>query len=139
MALSVFGDKARMPGSEEVARELGRSWAAWEALTTWLQARFEPVAEEWAFGGEKWGWTLRVKRKKRTIIYLTPCSKYFRVGFVLGEKAVKSALKCALPAGVASEIKTAQKYPEGRVVRLEIRFKKELAAVKMLAEAKMGA
>ncbi len=81
---------------------------------------------------------MRVKRKKRTIIYLLPCRKYFRVTLILGEKAVKNVLQSELPEPVVTEIKRAKKYPEGRVVRFEIRFKKELPAIMHLADAKMS-
>ena len=79
-----------------------------------------------------------MKRKKRAILYLTPRSKHFLVGFALGEKAVKIALDSGLPPTVASTVENAKRYPEGRAVRLEIRFKKDLAGVRILAEAKMG-
>jgi len=36
------------------------------------------------------------------------------------------------------EISHAKKYPEGRVVRFDIRFKKELPAIMRLADAKMS-
>jgi hypothetical protein len=138
MALSVFADKRNKPRPTDLRRELGRSRAAWEELVAWLHERFEPVTEEWTYPGAKWGWSLRVKRKKRAILYLTPRSKLFFVGFALGEKAVRIALESDPPRSLVTLIETAEKYPEGRAVRLEIRYKKDLPAVRLLAEAKMG-
>jgi len=138
MAEGVFNDRTSEPTPADLARELGRSWAAWQALMSWLSERFLPLTEEWRYAGAEWGWSLRVKRKKRTIIYLLPCRKYFRVTLILGEKAVQRSQQSGLPQPVLEEIRDAKKYPEGRVVRFEIRLKKELPAILQLVEAKMS-
>jgi hypothetical protein len=138
MALSAFTDKARKPEWDDLRQVLGRSSVSWQALTEWLAKRFPPLEEEWVFYSKKWGWSLRLKQKKRAILYMTPCAKQFRVGFILGEKAVAAALGMKLPQGLARKIETAERYVEGRAIRLEIRYKKDLAAVKLLADAKMA-
>ena len=138
MAEGAFVDSKKRPTSRDTARKLGRSWAAWQALIGWLSERYGPLTEEWRFTGEEWGWSLRAKRKTRTIIYLLPCRKHFRATLILGEKAVKKALQSELPELVVTEVRRAKKYPEGRVVRLEVRFKKELPAIMRLVEAKMS-
>lgn len=138
MALSVFDNKEKKPKPAELWKELGKSAAAWRALTEWLAGQHDPLIEEWIFSGQNWGWSLRLKHKKRAILYLTPCKKHFFVGFVLGEKAVRAVLGADLPENVVREIKTAPKYAEGRGIRLDIKYKKDIAAVKLLAEAKMA-
>jgi hypothetical protein len=138
MALSAFDNKTRAPNWEELQRVLGRSSTAWQTLTEWLAERFQPLGEEWVFASKKWGWSLRLKQKKRAILYLTPCEKHFLVGLVLGEKAVAAALKMKLPAGLPRQIKTAERFAEGRAIRLEIRYKKDLEGVRLLADAKMS-
>jgi hypothetical protein len=138
MTLSAFDDKRRRPQPAALRKELGRSWAAWQALTEQLAEKYAPLEEEWQLPGAKWGWSMRLKHKKRAVVYLTPCQKHFRVGFMLGEKAVRAALGMSLPRNVVKEIQTAKKYAEGRAVRLDIRYKKDLPAVFRLAEAKMA-
>jgi hypothetical protein len=138
MALSVFDDKAKKPQEPRLWRELGRSSGAWQALTEWLAEQYDPLVEEWVYFAKEWGWSLRLKHKKRTVLYLTPCNKHFLVGFVLGERAVAAALEMRLPRSVAESIKTAKKYVEGRGIRLVVRYKKDLATVKRLTEAKMA-
>ncbi|UCF06538.1 MAG: DUF3788 family protein [bacterium] len=138
MALSVFDDKKEKPSRKQLHDELGRSSILWEDITKWLSERYHPLDKEWVFSGQNWGWSQRLKQKKRTILYLTPCKKYFHVGFVLGERAVSTALGMDLPEEVIDTIKAAKKYAEGRAVRLEIRYKKHIQTVKYLAEAKMS-
>jgi hypothetical protein len=138
MALSAFTDKSEQPKKKDLQEVLGRSSSAWDELTEWVAGEYRPVTEEWKCYSEKWGWSLRLKRKKRAILYMTPQARQFMVGFILGDRAVKAALAMKLPASVMKEIKTAKRYPEGIPVRLEIKFKKDLAAVRKLATAKMS-
>lgn len=48
-------------------------------------------AHDWGFSGKKWGWGLRLKQKKRAVVYLTPTNGHFWAGFALGQKAVDAA------------------------------------------------
>ena len=64
--------------------------------------------------------------------------KRFLVGFALGEKAVRAAHEAALPTSLLAVIDEAPKYAEGRGVRIEVRTKKDLDAVRKLAAVKMA-
>jgi len=138
MALSAFDDKSREPQALELERALGRSSVHWEKLVTHLRAEYAPLDVTWGFAGAKWGWSLRLKQKKRTILYMTPCNRHFLVGFALGEKAAQAAHARPLPSSILAIIDEAPKYAEGRGVRIEVRTKKDLEAVKDLAAIKMA-
>ena len=138
MALSAFDDKSKEPQAGELKIILGRSSAHWDSLVAHIAAEFPPLDKSWGFSGAKWGWSLRLKQKKRTVLYLTPCRKHFLVGFALGEKAVKAAHAVPLPASILAVIDNAPRYAEGRGVRVEVRNKKDLEAVTGLAAVKMA-
>jgi len=138
MALSIFDDKSKTPQEGELAEALGRTSKLWDELKSHLSSRFDPLVEDWGFSGQNWGWSLRLKHKKRTILYLTPCKRHFLVGFALGEKAVKAAHDSALPASILECIDNAPKYAEGRGVRIEVRNKRDLGSVEKLAAIKMA-
>ena len=138
MALSAFDDKSKEPHASGLRSMLGRSIAHWEELVAHIEAEYAPLDKTWNFAGAKWGWSLRLKQKKRTVLYMTPCSKYFLVGFALGEKAVRAAYAVPLADSILAIIDAAPKYAEGRGVRIEVRTKKDLAAVKDIATVKMA-
>ncbi|MCP4573461.1 MAG: DUF3788 domain-containing protein [bacterium] len=138
MPFSAFADKAHEPRPAELAAVLGRSAARWSELVAHLEADFAPVTREWVFSGAKWGWSLRLKRKKRAIVYLTPGEKFFRAGFALGEKAVAAVRNMGLPAETLELIDEADRYAEGRAVRLEVRTKADLEPVRIIAAAKLA-
>jgi len=132
--MSVFKDKAHLPDEADLATVLGRSYGCWTELKTLLPG---PVTEKWSYPGKTYGWSLALQRSKRTILYLIPERRYFRVGFALGGNAVVAARASELPAPVIETIKNAPQYAEGRGVHLDVRFKKDLPPVVMLAEIKM--
>lgn len=138
MALSAFDDKSKEPRTAELHRVLGRSGARWDELTAYLESAYAPLTSSWGFAGAKWGWSLRLKQKKRTILYMTPCERHFLVGFVLGEKAVQAAHAAPLDDTVLALIDAAPKYAEGRGVRMEVRTKRDVESVQRLAAVKMA-
>lgn len=138
VALSAFDDRSQEPLAADLHRVLGRSRAQWDNLVAHIAAEFAPLDATWSFAGAKWGWSLRLKQKKRTVLYMTPCSKHFLVGFALGEKAVKAAHTLPLSDSILATIDEAMKYAEGRGVRIEVKTKKDLASVKELAAVKMA-
>ena len=109
----------------------------WTTLIAKLGAEYPPLEEEWVFGGKQWGWSLRLKQKKRAILYMTPGRRFFHVGFALGEKAVRAAHEARLPAALLATIDSAQKFAEGRAVRLEMKTRKDLEHALQLAAIKM--
>jgi hypothetical protein len=138
MALSFFDDKAQPPRRQDLEAALGRTAKLWNRLIDHLKQRYDPAVEEWCFAGKKWGWSLRVKRKKRAILYMTPKKGAFHVGFALGEKAVTAAKEMKLPEKVLRIIEEAPKYAEGRGVRLDVSKAADLKPVEKIAAAKMS-
>ena len=138
MALSAFDDKARPPEPAELKRVLGDSAALWNRLISHVAENHAPITEKWNFSGAKYGWSLRLKRKERIVLYMTPQAGCFLAGVVLGEKAAKAAHQSGLPASVLTLIDSAPRYAEGRGIRLSVSNRDELLAVQRLAELKMA-
>ena len=109
-----------------------------DELLAHLAEEYEPVTSTWKFYGKKSGWTVKVVRKKRTILYMTPLTGHFRVATAFGEKAVAAAHESDLPEDVVAEIDGARKYVEGRPVVVEVRRKKDLGVVRTIAAIKMA-
>ena len=138
MAFSAFDDKAREPTPAAVAEVLDSSADLWIDLRNQVASHFDPLAEDWVFSGKKWGWALRLKQKKRAVLYLTPSTGFFFAGFALGEKAVAAAHTSDLPKHLLEAIDDSQKYAEGRAVRLEVRSPADVDNVIKLAAIKMA-
>jgi hypothetical protein len=135
---NAFIGNVTQPSSEELSLALGAAEEAWKRLVDWLRREQHLDGEEWNSSSPKHGWSLRLKLKKRTIVYLAPCAGCFRAAFVLGDRAVAAARQADLPASVVRAINEAPRYGEGTGVRLIVKETKELAAIEMLAEIKLA-
>ena len=138
MAYSAFDDKDLEPRDSDLAETLGDSRSLWGELESLMEEQFQPLSVDWVFSGRKWGWSLRLKQKKRTVLYMTPSSGHFVVGFALGQKAVDAAHESDLPQATLDMIEGSQKYAEGRAVRLEVRTGDDLRTAARIAAIKMG-
>lgn len=138
MALSALEDKAREPGDKELATTLGAAHALWGELECGLQEAHGPLARQWHHAGAKYGWSLRLRDGKRVVVYLIPGRGGFLAGLVLGEKAVAAARRSDLPRPVLALIEAARPYAEGRGVRIEVRDRRALAAVRKLVALKLA-
>jgi hypothetical protein len=136
VALSAFDDKASPPTDNTLGRMLGRTSGLWTRLKAGLQDACGPLDEEWTFAGKNYGWSLRLKQRKRAIVYLTPCRDHFLASFALGEKACRAAHEAGLPSAILAIVDAAPKYAEGRGVRIPVRTQRDVAGVAKLAAVK---
>jgi len=135
---NAFIGKLTQPSAAEVAAALGASAEAWKQLVDWLENEQGVTGQEWKSSGPKYGWTLRVKLKKRTILYLGPCDGCFRVALVLGDRAVGAARESNLSKSLLKTLDEAPRYPEGTGIRLMVKGSKDLAPIRKLALIKLG-
>ena len=134
---NAFIGQKTQPTPEEVSAALGESNAVWKTLLEWL-ADQGVIEQEWKSISPKYGWSLRQKLKKRTIVHLAPCDGCFRVVLILGDRAVAAARQSNLSRDVLKLIDEATRYAEGTGIRLLVRQKQDLAAVRKLALIKLA-
>ncbi len=138
MALSAFDDKSVIPTPAELARVLGPSVEAWHFLRSRMEATYGPLSEEWSFSGARYGWSARLRAKKRTILYLIPQDRSFLVGLVLGDRALGRLRRDYLKADVLALIDQAPRYGEGTGFRVPVASKADCTAIETIVEAKMS-
>ena len=138
MSPNAFINKPKQPTGAELATALGPAKAVWDQLLADLDREFDVNVHEWNSYSLKAGWSLRVKRKARTIVWLAPCLGCFRVAFILGDKAVLAAQEAKLPKHILKIINEAKKYSEGTGVRLEVKSSKDIVTLKKLAAIKLA-
>jgi hypothetical protein len=137
MEPNAFIGKTAEPTDAEIEKALGTAKPIWDGLIAEMEALHKIAIQEWNSYSPKAGWSLRLKRGKRTILWLSPCSGCFRVTFILGGKALLAARQSGLSAGGVRVLDEAVKYPEGTGVRLLIKGPRDIATVRKLAVAKL--
>lgn len=137
IAPNAFIGRADKPTDADLAKVLGPTKVLWDELLVDLAAEHGVSVQEWNSYSLKAGWSLRLKRGKRTIVWMAPCDGCFRVAFILGDKALLAARECGLSARGRQALDEAERYPEGTGVRLHIKGPKDIPAVKKLAIVKL--
>jgi hypothetical protein len=136
-APNAFIGKMTLPSDQEVSAALGATAELWKQLLDWL-AEQGVADQEWKSVSAKYGWGLRMKLKKRTIVYLGPCAGCFRVAFVLGDRAMAAARQADLSRTALKLLDEAPRYAEGTGVRLMVRASEDLADVRQLTLVKLA-
>ena len=107
--------------NKEITEVLGPNAALWEQIIAWMATKKGVAEQEWKSGSPKYGRSLHLKTRGRTIIYLAPCAGCFRVSFVLGNRAVAAAHQANIPKRLIKAIDEAPRFPEKTGVRLLVR------------------
>ena len=126
MAVSVFSDKSVTPTDDMVRSAIGESRSLWDKLQSHLEEYYQGLTSEWKMYSKKSGWNLVFKQKKRTLFYFVPCDKHFIIAFVLGEKAVETALCSHISEKAKAEIQDADICAMGHSFFVFVRTEQDL-------------
>ena len=135
---NAFIGRKDKPTPKEIEAALGKSAKVWNEFVNWIVKDVSVTEQEWQSVSPKYGWALRMKRKKRTIVYLGPSLGCFRVAFVLGPRAVEAARESNLPESVVKEINASPRYAESTGVRFSVSSLKDLAPLRALVHIKLA-
>jgi hypothetical protein len=92
---------------------------------------------EWKFYNQKSGWILKMYTKKRNVLFVVPCDKYFRVAFTFGEKASDFVFKSKLPDSIKRNLFEAKKYAEGRTIQIEVKTVRDVDNILEMIKIKL--
>lgn len=136
--ISVFTDKTKVPTDQELEQALGDKYLLWQKIANLTYKAYPEGKEEWNYSGKNYGWSFRIKDKRRAIIYLLPRSGFFKVGIVFGDKALADIMTSNIPEEIKNDLQAAKKYAEGRGVHIEINSEAIIPAVEKLVEIKLA-
>src|ERR1035437_6273949 len=124
------------PSDQDLSTELGPARDIWERVIASVVETVGAVEQEWKPSKASFGWMCLLKKKKRTLLYVTPEKDSVRVAIVLGEHAVGLALASGLPEDINTLIREARPYAEGRGIRLRLSSAEDLDVVRDLVAIK---
>ncbi len=138
MDASIFMEKAVIPDEASLKSGIGKSYELWKLLFDFTFQKYPKARAEWNFPGKKYGWSFRIKDKKRAIIYLLPRDEYFKVAFVFGQKATNAILASNMNEEIKMKLTTAKVYAEGRGINIDVTGFEILNDIKKLIEFKLA-
>ena len=136
--ISIFSDKATIPTDQDLLENLGATYTLWHQIQDFVLDQYPEGIKEWNYPGKKYGYSFRIKDKKRAILYFLPRINYFKVAFVFGQKATDIIMKSNIAPEIKNELSLARKYAEGRGLSITVKNDLNLPDIKRLVEIKLA-
>ncbi len=138
MQPNAFIGRPDEPTDADLSEVLGSAKVLWDRLVSNLSEKHEVSVQEWNSYSRKAGWALKLKRKDRTIVYLSPAAGCFMASFALGDRAVEATRQTDFPEAVIETINQARRYAEGTAVRIDVRTPEDVDVIEKLAVIKLA-
>ena len=136
--LNIFTEKGLIPTDQDLIKNLGTTYALWHQIQEIVLDQYPKGLKEWNYPGKKYGYSYRIKDKKRAILYFLPRKNYFEVAFVFGQKATDIIMASDIAVEIKNELIKARKYAEGRGIRIEVKNDLNIPDIKKLVEIKLA-
>ena len=138
MDISIFTDKSKKPEQQDLIAALGRAYHLWLEIVNLTLLKYPNAISEWNFPGQKYGWSFKIKDKKRAIIYLLPRDKRFMVAFNFGQKAFEKIMDSNISEEIKHSLESAKVYAEGRGIRIEVKNQNAIKDISQLIDIKLA-
>lgn len=135
--ISIFTDKAIVPTEKDLADKLDTAYELWKRIHDLVFDKYPDGLAEWNYPGKKYGWSFRIKDKKRAILYFLPYDRSFKVAFVFGDKATNEIMDSPISDKIKTELKQAKKYAEGRGIRIDVTDDSIISDIEKLIDIKL--
>ena len=138
MDISIFIDKTYKPEQKDLVSALGKTYSLWQDIVNLVYLKYPNAISDWNFPGQKYGWSFKIKDKKRAIIYLLPRDKRFMVALNFGQEAFKNIMASNISEEIKHSLESAKVYAEGRGIRIEVKNQKPLKDISQLIDIKLA-
>jgi len=126
MSASIYSEKMVVPDDKMLSYDLAGSKKHFDKIAEFIESEYGDFKPEWKFYNTKSGWILKMFTKKRNVLFIVPCEKYFRTAFTFGNKAANLIFNSKLPESIKKDLFEAKKYAEGRTIQVEVRTEDDL-------------
>ena len=133
---SIFTDKNKLPNDKDLKEALADTYPLWQLIKHYVISKYPKGLEEWSYSN--YGWSCRIKDKKRAIIYLLPRDRFFKVAFVFGQKATDLIMNSQISNAIKTELDIAKVYAEGRGIRIDINDNVIMNDIRELIDIKLA-
>jgi hypothetical protein len=113
----VLTEKSLIPDDSQLKATLDTAYPFFKQL----EELTGTYAHECKFYNNKSGWTYKVSDKKKALFWITPLQGNFNIGFALRESEKETLLNNNIATDLKEKLSTAEKFPEGFALRLNIK------------------
>jgi hypothetical protein len=137
MAASIYTEKLVEPNDEMLTFDLAETKSYLDRIAEFIESEYGEFKPEWKFYNKKSGWILKMFTRKRNVLFIVPCEKYFRVAFTLGDKASDLIFNSELPDFIRKDLLMAKKYAEGRTIQIDVKSGSDFKTILELIKIKL--
>lgn len=137
MSASIYTEKLVKPDDKLLTFDLAETKGYYDKIAEFIESEYGDFKPEWKFYNQKSGWIIKMFSKKRNVLFIVPCNKYFRVALTFGDKACDLIFSSKLPDMIKKDIYEAKKYAEGRTIQIEVKTTNDLDNILELIRIKL--
>lgn len=138
MTASIYDDKLIEPNDKMLSFDLGNAITHFNKVCEFIEIEYGNLKPEWKYYNKKSGWILKLFNKKRNVLFVVPCNKYFRTAFTFGDKASEIIFNSELPEVIKKDLFETKKYAEGRTIQIEVKNENDLSNILKLIQIKLA-
>lgn len=112
-----------VPTKEVLAKVLGRSYSAFDALITTITDPEFGLIPKWNYYKDGKAWLCKVQYKNNTVFWLSVWDKYFKTGFYFTEKNAGGIDRLDIDPGIKKNFKSSKHI--GKLIPLVIAVHKK--------------
>lgn len=137
MTASIYDDKLIEPNDKMLVSELAETKNYFDKICEFIKNEYGDLKPVWKYYSKKSGWILKLFNKKRNVLFIVPCNKYFRAAFTFGDKAAELVYNSELPEKIKKELFETKKYVEGRTIQIDVKNENDLKSILSLIQIKL--
>ena len=138
MSASIYTEKLIEPNDRMLSHDLVDTKVFFDKIGSFIESEYGHFKPEWKFYNKKSGWILKMFTKKKNVLFVVPCDKYFRIVFTFGDKASNLIFNSDLPDSIKKDLFGAKKYAEGRTIQIEVRDGNDLDNILTMIKIKLS-
>jgi len=137
MTYERFLNKSKKPKQEEILKAIGENVSLWEGIHKYIEENYD-FTKEIKFFTKKYGWTIRYKKKTRTMVYFFPEFGAFSSLIVLGKKESEEMdkLKDKLSDTARMAFENTEQLHDGRWLWIRALTEPDVRSIKLLLSMK---
>ncbi len=136
MAKSIFKNKDAKLNDHSLLDVLHGEKETWDLLLKIFENDYPNHTKEWKYYGAAWGWSLVIKAKKKTLLYMTPSDEMFSVSMSFDMKEKNDPRILAFSNEIQEIIESAKTNNSGHTFDIEVKEEKDLELVRQLLAIK---
>jgi hypothetical protein len=137
MSASLYLEKLVEPDDRMLTRDLAETKKYLDKIAEFIECKYGDYKPEWKYYNKKSGWVLKMFARKRNVLFIVPCNKYFRIVFTCGDKAAEMVINSKLPDRIKKDLSEAKKHTEGRTIQIEVKTKDDLENILEMIRIKL--